>query len=211
MLELRKVTKHYGRHGSVEALSEVSLHAHTGELIWLAGPSGSGKSTLLGIAGMLVRPSSGRVLLNGRDETDASDARGDSLRSRVIGFVPQAPRLVPQLSAAQNVSLALERSDTREVELALESVGLEDFAHRRARELSGGQQQRVSFARALVKTPALFLADEPSSGLDDTAAEGIFELLATSARNGASVVVASHDERCATFADRKIVVERNGR
>ena len=171
LIELDDVTKVYGL-GQVEvrALQGVRLSIRKGEMVAIVGRSGSGKSTLMNIIGCLDLPTSGRYILENEDVAGMSDDRLAGIRSRKVGFVFQTYNLLPRLTAIDNVSLPLmyggggrrkERSAA-----ALEKVGLGDRANHRPAELSGGEQQRVGIAGALVKDPAILLADEPTGNLD---------------------------------------------
>lgn len=204
MIELREVSKTY----PVDhvALCSTSLGARSGELVWISGPSGSGKSTLLGIAGLLISPSSGEVWIDDQRMDLATDAARTSARAALIGFIPQSPRLFTELTATQNVSLALPRPDGVLAVGALGRVGMDAYGDSAVSTLSGGQQQRVSTARALVSDPPLVLADEPSSGLDDANAATTFAVLRALADDGRCVIVASHDSRIAGFADRSFLL-----
>ncbi len=202
------VRSYRGPAGAVIAVNDVSLGVGGGELVALVGASGSGKTTLLGLLGGLDRPDSGRVLLNGLDVA-AVDARAAlASRRKSIGFVFQAAGLVPLMTAQENVALALEVSGegTERAQIAafdaLEVVGLADRARHRTYELSGGEQLRVALARAMVKSPAVLLADEPTGQLDSETGAAIFELLLRVARSGTAVLMATHDEVFASVADR---------
>jgi putative ABC transport system ATP-binding protein len=183
-----------------------------GELVALLGASGSGKTTLLGILGGLDQPSSGRILIEGRDITELDEAARLSLRRGKVGFVFQAAGLVPLMAACENVALALEVAgiDSRRAEsaamTALERVGLLERARHRTYELSGGEQVRVALARALVKSPAILLADEPTGQLDSETGASIFALLRHVAASGTAVLVATHDDVLARGADRALTL-----
>ncbi|WP_187265029.1 ABC transporter ATP-binding protein [Homoserinibacter sp. GY 40078] len=194
------MTKRYRTQGrTVVALPPTDLDAAAGEVVWIAGASGSGKSTLLGIAGLLVAPDGGEVRIGGeRVEVGSRRIR--------IGFAPQSPHLLGELSAVRNVRLAHERTSTAKAEDALYAVGLADAMHIAARRLSGGQQQRVSLARAIVEQPSVLIADEPSSGLDDESALRVFAVIRSIADRGSAVCVASHDARVRPFCDRMIAL-----
>lgn len=207
MIVAEQVGKSYDQAGRrVQALSPISVVVAAGELVWLAGPSGSGKSTLLGILGLLIRPDAGHLELDGVDCTALAESERDRLRQRSIGIVPQSPRLFPEISAERNVLLALARPAQAPARASLTRVGLGDRVDQPVGTLSGGEQQRVSIARALVKAPAIVLADEPSSGLDDLNAASVFQALRDAADGGAAVVVASHDSRLTPHASRTVAV-----
>lgn len=194
----------------VHALRGVSLTVEPGEYVAIAGPSGSGKSTLLHILGGIDPPSSGAVTLEGRRLDRLSDRELTRLRLTRIGFVFQRFHLLPVLTAIENVELPMaeagvgrrERRD-RAREL-LDYVGLGDRGGHRATQLSGGEMQRVAIARALANRPALLLADEPTGELDQETGEEILALFRRINRDGATLVVVTHDERLAAEASRVI-------
>jgi putative ABC transport system ATP-binding protein len=194
----------------VHALRGVSLAIEPGEYVAIAGPSGSGKSTLLHVLGGIDSPSSGAVTLEGRRLDQLSDRELTRLRLTRIGFVFQRFHLLPVLTAAENVELPMseagvgrrERRD-RAREL-LDYVGLAERAGHRATQLSGGEMQRVAIARALANRPALLLADEPTGELDRETGEEILALFRRINRDGATLVVVTHDERLAAEAARVI-------
>jgi putative ABC transport system ATP-binding protein len=211
------VTKVYGSgHLRVEALAHVSLGVLPGELIAVMGPSGSGKSTLLSLAGGLDHPTSGRVLVEGRDLSTLSVTNLARLRRRRVGYVFQQFNLIDGLTAVENTSLPLEldgigKSAAREVALrALVQVGLEQLAERFPEELSGGEQQRVAIARAVVGDRILLLADEPTGALDSVTGETVLGLLRSHCDRGGCGVLVTHDARFAAWADR-VVFLRDGK
>ncbi|MFZ0078895.1 MAG: ABC transporter ATP-binding protein, partial [Trebonia sp.] len=184
MYELTGVGKAYTTgHRKVLAVSAVNLTVSDGEWLAIRGRTGHGKSTLLNLLGGLDRPTSGRLLLDGRDLGRMRDAELTRLRATAIGFVFQTFNLVPTLSAAENVEAALIplragiAARRRKVAAALDSVGLTDRARHLPSELSGGQQQRVAIARALVKEPKVLLADEPTGNLDEETRDEIIGLM----------------------------------
>ena len=190
-----------------------SLRVARNELVAILGRSGSGKSTLLSICGGLDTPDTGWVLVDGTDVTQLSEERRRWFLQSTVGWVFQAPRLVPLLSAAENVAMAMriagepEAEAMRMTEAALEAVALEERAHLRADQLSRGERQRVALARALVKAPALVIADEPTAQLDTATASEIVGLLHDAARSDVAVVFTTHDEAEAAQADRTLVME----
>jgi putative ABC transport system ATP-binding protein len=216
VLELDRVICRYDDGGTpLTALDQVTLAVGAGELVAVMGPSGSGKSTLLNVACGLVRPTYGVVGLVGV-VCDKSPAWWTAARRQVIGVVHQRLNLVPTLTALDNVALPLRldgrgRAQARsEAAERLAEVGAADLAGTRADRLSIGQQQLVAIARALVGDRRLLLADEPTAALDTVTAERIVELLSRLAGQGLAVLMATHDSRLASWADR-VVVLRDGR
>jgi putative ABC transport system ATP-binding protein len=216
--ELRDVSKTYELGGGrVHAVREVTLTIAAGDAVAIAGPSGSGKTTLLQLLGGLDRPTDGAVLFEGRDMGAMRDGELGALRLRTFGFVFQQFNLIPTLTAAQNVEVALaprggSAANRRNAVLALlDSVGLAPRADHLPSKLSGGEQQRVAIARALANEPHVLLADEPTGNLDSaTGAEIIELLLSLSAEGQRTVVVVTHDADIAARAHR-VVRMQDGR
>jgi putative ABC transport system ATP-binding protein len=183
------------------------------ELVAILGRSGSGKSTLLSLCGGLDTPDTGWVVVDGTDVTQLSDEQRRAFLQNTVGWVFQTPQLVPLLSAAENVALAMRIAGQPQVDAmrmtatALEAVALEDRAQLRADQLSRGERQRVALARALVKAPALVIADEPTAELDTRTAGEILTLLHDAARSDVAVLFTTHDEAEAAQADRTLVME----
>jgi putative ABC transport system ATP-binding protein len=180
------------------------------------GPSGSGKSTLLNLLGCLDRPTSGIYHFAGHDVRSLSDDRLSEIRLRRIGFIFQSFNLIPQLDVEENIYLPLyylgwnvAESRRRASELA-EGVGLEQRLHHRPGELSGGQQQRVAVARALANNPAVLLADEPTGNLDTATGKDIMELLRSLNAAGKTIIMVTHEEHIAAYADKRIIM-RDGK
>ena len=210
VLELRGVTKRYP--GGVEALRGVDLRIQAGELVAIVGPSGSGKTTLLQIMGTLDRPSEGLVHVDGRDTAAATDDELSALRAQRIGFVFQQFYLLEGLCAVENVAGGLlyngipadeRRERARE---ALERVGLGHRLDHRPNQLSGGEKQRTSIARAIVGRPSIVFADEPTGALDTHAGHGIIELLRELNRDGATLMIITHDRALADALPRRVEV-----
>jgi putative ABC transport system ATP-binding protein len=214
--ELTDVCKDYHTGSrTVRAVSDVRLLIPDGEWVAVQGRTGHGKSTLLNLLGGLDRPTSGQVLLAGRDLGRTREAELTRLRATTIGFVFQTFNLVPTLSAAENVEAALvplrvrvaERR--RRVAAALDSVDLADRARHLPSELSGGQQQRVAIARALVKEPKVLLADEPTGNLDEDTRDEIIGLIEKLWRQrGLTLVLVSHDSAIVRRAQRVLEMSR---
>jgi putative ABC transport system ATP-binding protein len=216
IVSLQRVSKDYLTDGqTVRALDEVSLEVNRGEFVALAGRSGCGKSTLLNLAGAMDFPTSGRVLLEGVDTSTLNDAGLTALRREKVGFIFQSFQLLHTLTVFENVELPLllagkpnARAVARE---RLASVELEGLGDRYPHQLSGGQMQRVGIARALVQSPAILLADEPTGNLDTVTGNVILELLKrlTSERNTATLL-ATHSAEAAALADA-VVRLRDGK
>jgi putative ABC transport system ATP-binding protein len=209
MIQLEGITKAY-QMGRVEVpvLHGLDLVINDGEMVAIMGPSGSGKSTLMNILGCLDIPTSGRYLLDGTDVSRLSNNQLAQVRSRAIGFVFQSFNLIPRTTAARNVELPLIyagiRDRRRSARLALEQVGLGERQKHMPNELSGGQQQRVAIARALINDPAILLADEPTGNLDTTSSREIMKLLGELNDAGCTVVIITHEEEVAGFANRVV-------
>ena len=213
MISLQGVERHFKVGDvSVAALRGADLEVAEGEMAAVVGPSGSGKTTLLGIIGGLDRPDAGSVSVGGVDVPKLGGEELALYRLRWVGFVFQAPGLVPLMTALENVALPLQLmgrdpAAARDIALdALELVALENRAHHRGYELSGGEQQRVALARALAKQPRVLLADEPTGQLDSETSAAIVDLM-LSIRGHATILLATHDEAVAARADRVIKME----
>jgi putative ABC transport system ATP-binding protein len=210
--ELRGASKTYSLGGGqVQAVKEVNLTIAVGDAVAIAGPSGSGKTTLLQLLGGLDRPTAGSVLFEGKDLAAMGDGELSALRLRKFGFVFQQFNLIPTLTAAQNVEVALapaggkasERRDA--VHRLLDSVGLAPRADHVPSKLSGGEQQRVAIARALGNEPHVLLADEPTGNLDSATGAEIVELLMSLSASGRrTVIVVTHDSDVAGRAQRVV-------
>ena len=213
ILKIENLSKVYGEGSTqVKALDNVSFSVEKGEFLAIIGPSGSGKSTLLHIIGGVDRPSSGKVYMDGQDVYAQDEEALAVFRRRQVGLIYQFYNLIPVLNVVENMSLPV-LMDGREVnqERLEELLGILDLKDRRnnlPNQLSGGQQQRVSIGRALMNTPAVVLADEPTGNLDSRNSQEIVELLKLSNRKyGQTLIVITHDESIALQADRIIAIE----
>jgi putative ABC transport system ATP-binding protein len=212
LYELRGVTKSYGQGAArVDAVSDLDLTIDRGEFVAIVGPSGSGKTTLLQLLGGLDRPTSGSILFEGRDLAALREAELTRLRLDTIGFVFQQFNLIPTVSAAENVELALAPRRMPSAERAervselLSAVGLAARGHHLPSQLSGGEQQRVAIARALANEPRVLLADEPTGNLDSATGKEIINLLRLlSDDRGQTIVLITHDVGAAADARRVI-------
>lgn len=218
MIELHQVGKQYGSgEGAVHALREVDLRIGAGEFVSIMGPSGSGKSTLLNLLSALDRPTSGRVLLDGRDIGTLDDDAVTLFRRTRIGLIFQFFNLLPTMTAVENVLLPrmlgsrVTERDRADAVTLLHQVGLGHRLDHRPGALSGGEMQRVAIARAFVTAPAIILADEPTGNLDSATGSEVLRLLRAQAETrGATVVMVTHDARAAAVGSRLIEI-RDGR
>jgi putative ABC transport system ATP-binding protein len=211
MLKMSHLSKSY-RTEVVEtfALRDFSINVRAGEFVAVTGPSGSGKTTFLSIAGLLEEFSGGEYLLDGADVRGLNDNQRSKLRNEKIGFIFQAFNLIPDLNVHDNIEVPLRyrglgASDRKlRIQESLQRVGLSARARHYPAELSGGQQQRVAIARALAGSPRLLLADEPTGNLDTQMARGVMELLEELHRDGATIVMVTHDPELAVRAQREV-------
>ena len=213
VLETNDLRKYYGEGDTqVRALDGVDLSVEKGEFVSIVGTSGSGKSTLLHMLGGLDRPTSGKVLVDGKDIFSLKDDELTIFRRRKIGFVFQAYNLVPVLNVYKNIVLPIEldgnAADKDYVNQIIDALGLSAKLERLPNQLSGGQQQRVAIARALATKPAIVLADEPTGNLDSRTSQDVLSLMKiTSQRFGQTIVMITHNEEIAQLADRIIRIE----
>lgn len=212
ILETKNLCKTYGEGDTlVKALDNVSFSVEQGEFIAIVGPSGSGKSTLLHILGGVDVPTSGEVIINGTKISDLDETALAIFRRRQIGLIYQFYNLIPILTVEENLTLPLlldgRKPDRKQIEMLVEKLGLENRLKHLPNELSGGQQQRVSIGRALLNSPALLLADEPTGNLDSENSKEIIKLLRQfNKENKQTVIIITHDERIALSADRVIEI-----
>jgi putative ABC transport system ATP-binding protein len=216
IVSIRNLSKLYSQ-GEIQvtALDNISLDIQSNEFLTLMGPSGSGKSTLLHIIAGIDRPTSGECHVQGIDVTQLNESQLADWRNQNVGFVFQTFNLIPVLTAFENVELPLlltrlNRSERRrQVETALDLVGLADRARHLPRQLSGGQEQRVAIARSLVTDPALIVADEPTGNLDSHSAQEVLGVLqALRSQAGKTIILVTHDPKAASFGTRTIHLEK---
>ena len=218
MIRLAGITKVYrmGADVTVAALGGIDLAIAAHEFVAVMGPSGSGKSTLMNIIGCLDRPTGGSYRLDGTDVARMTDRELAQVRNAKIGFIFQTFNLLPRVTALRNVELPLvyagvgRRERHRRAAAVLERVGLEERMSHRPTELSGGQRQRVAIARALINDPSILFADEPTGNLDSATGAAIMQLLGDLHRDGATIVLVTHDTDIAAHS-RRVVRLRDGR
>jgi putative ABC transport system ATP-binding protein len=212
-LELSDVRKIYtmGDGSDVVALDHATLTVADDEIVALVGPSGSGKTTLCSIAGGILSPTQGRIIVAGEDISDYGDKQLTRFRQESIGFVFQSVNLVPFLNAKENLTVVDElgkrtgKQAQRRADQLLDELGLGDRKKNLPSQLSGGQRQRVAIGRALMNDPKLVLFDEPTSALDTELGEQVMELIRTEMkRRGTSAIVVTHDERITQYCDRSV-------
>ena len=211
MLELKDIYKSYG---PVKVLNGISLSFSPGEIMAIVGPSGAGKTTLLQIAGTLDRPDSGEVKFDGIDLLKLKDKKLSKFRNTNLGFIFQFHQLLPEFSAHENVALpALIAGKSRktafgEAERWLAELGLSHRLKHKPSELSGGEKQRTAIARALINTPSLVLADEPTGSLDSRNRDEIKSIISDlREKYRQTFVIVTHDPEIADIADRKVIIE----
>lgn len=217
ILTLNDVSKTYklGQPNQITVLDKVDLKVRKGEVVGLIAPSGAGKSTLLHIAGLLDNPDDGQIKINNVDHTNLHDRKRTKTRRQDIGFIYQFHHLLPEFNASENLILpqladGVKTSNAmhRAMEL-LASVNLENRANHRPAELSGGEQQRVAFCRAMVNSPKLLLADEPTGNLDPDTAMHVFKLLMQLVRKtGMSALIATHNYELSKLMDRQLALQK---
>ncbi len=210
--ELKNVSRVYksGDH-ELKALNEVNLSLDEGKFVVILGPSGAGKSTLLNLLGGLDSPTSGQIIVNGKDISTLTSNELAEYRASTVGFVFQFYNLIPTLTVKENVELVKEIApDAFPAEKLIEEIGLKDHMNNFPSELSGGEQQRVSIARALCKNPKILLCDEPTGALDSETGVLVLKLLLSMAENyGKTIIIVTHNQNIAKMAD-VVVRVKNG-
>lgn len=213
ILKTKSLKKYYGEgETQVKALDGIDFSVQKGEFVSIVGTSGSGKSTLLNMLGGLDRPTSGNVIVDGKDIFSLKEEALTIFRRRKIGFVFQSYNLVPVLNVYENIVLPIEldgnKVDKEFVDKVIETLGLQEKIYALPSQLSGGQQQRVAIARALAAKPAILLADEPTGNLDSATSQDVLGLLKiTGEQFGQSIVMITHNEEIAQLADRIVRIE----
>jgi putative ABC transport system ATP-binding protein len=218
IIEASNITKCYGAEAcKIEVLKDVGIEIRQGEFVAIMGPSGSGKTTLLDIIGGLLKPTSGKVIIDGENLSGLSDSKLARIRGKKIGFIFQQYNLIPSFTAAENVELSLRingKQKTYARDRALQLLNMVGMSHRienKPSQLSGGEQQRVAICRALANNPKIILGDEPTGNLDSKNGFMVLGLLKQlNKKEGYTIVVVTHDHRIGKYADR-IVHMMDGR
>src|SRR5437868_1696383 len=213
MIRMENITKvFYTDEVETHALAGVHMEIRKGEYVSIAGPSGSGKSTLLALIGLLDSPTDGSYELNGQAVANLDISQRSRIRNREIGFIFQSFNLIGDLNVYENVELPLtyrgmpSAERKQRVHNALERVGMNHRTKHYPAQLSGGQQQRVAVARAVVGSPSILLADEPTGNRDSTNSEAVMDLLKELHKGGATICMVTHDPRYSRYADRTILL-----
>mgnify|MGYP002750731106 CR=1 FL=1 len=211
ILQTTELKKYYGTKPNItKALDGVNLSVEQGEFVAIVGISGSGKSTLLNMIGGLDVPTSGKVIVDGRDLSTLKDEQLTIFRRRKIGFIFQNYNLVPVLNVFENIVLPVEldgnKVDKKFMKEVVQMLGLEDKLNNMPNNLSGGQQQRVAIARALVSKPAIVLADEPTGNLDSATGRDVMNTLLSLNGEGKTIILITHDPSIAAMARRRVLI-----
>ena len=214
VLEMYNLNKVYGEGDTkVHALQDVSITVNKGEFLLIVGSSGSGKSTLLNMIGLLDRPTSGKILIDGTNTTTLNDGKISSFRNHKLGFIFQFFNLLTDLTVLENIMLPRQiqgtnASASKDAKELLKIVGLEDQMYKQANKISGGQAQRAAIARGLVNHPTIVLADEPTGNLDSVSAQKIVQLMKSMAKKlGQTFIVVTHDRHQFGDVDRVITIK----
>lgn len=213
VLQTKQLCKYYGKgENLVKAVDHIDLEVYQGEFLTIVGKSGSGKSTLLHLLGALDTPTSGEVLINGKNIAELTEDKLAQIRRRKIGFIFQAFNLIPSLNVWENIVLPIgldgKKVDVEFVNSIINTLGLDNKKKSLPNTLSGGQQQRTAIARAIASKPSIILADEPTGNLDTKTGDEVMALLKLSAKKyGQTLIVITHNEDIAQMADRTIIIE----
>lgn len=213
VLQTKQLCKYYGKgENLVKAVDHIDLEVYQGEFLTVVGKSGSGKSTLLHLLGALDTPTSGEVLINGKNIAELTEDKLAQIRRRKIGFIFQAFNLIPSLNVWENIVLPIgldgKKVDVEFVNSIINTLGLDNKKRSLPNTLSGGQQQRTAIARAIASKPSIILADEPTGNLDTKTGDEVIALLKLSAKKyGQTLIVITHNEDIAQMADRTIIIE----
>ncbi|ALS37387.1 ABC transporter ATP-binding protein [Enterococcus rotai] len=213
ILVMDDIRKTFGKgHAKVEALKGINLSVKAGEFVSIIGPSGSGKSTFLTIAGGLQTPTTGKIMINGKDFTHLSEKKRSRLRFEEIGFILQASNLIPFLTVGNQFTLVdkieKKKTETQRINDLLASLDIADLINKFPRDLSGGERQRVAIARALFNEPSLILADEPTASLDTEHAYEVVKILAKEAHEKQkATIMVTHDPRMIEWSDSVYRIE----
>ncbi|MGL4391883.1 MAG: ABC transporter ATP-binding protein [Fusobacteriaceae bacterium] len=217
VLKLQDIIKNYvGKTEELHIIRKLNVEINEGEFVSIIGKSGSGKSTLLNLIGLLDKPTSGKIFIDGQDTELMTDSQKDKVKNKKLGFIFQFHYLLKEFTALENVMLPalLENYDKKsEVEkralLLLKEVGLEDRVHHKPTELSGGEKQRVAIARALINSPKIVLADEPTGNLDEETSETIHEIFKKINKNfGQTIIVVTHSKELAKITDKSLFLKK---
>ena len=216
MLEVKNLSKLYTQKDGtpVKALTDINISFPEKGMVFLLGKSGSGKSTLLNICSGLDSPSSGEIIVKGRSSKDFTQSDFDSYRNTFVGFIFQEYNILNEFSVGENVSLALELQDKPKdqtlIDKILEDIGLNGFAHRSPNTLSGGEKQRIAIARALVNSPSLIIADEPTGNLDVETSNEVMKLFDEINKMGTTIVMVTHSEKIVNDMKKRVIQLENG-
>ncbi len=214
MLQTTHVNKIYAGKVSYQALSDITFSIEPGEFVGVMGPSGSGKTTLLNIVSTIDRPTSGSVVINGKNLAALSKSQLALFRRRELGFIFQDFNLLDTLTIGENIILPLTLDKLSVIEMQerlqriTEQLGIEELVNKRTYEVSGGQAQRTAIARALIHSPSLLLADEPTGNLDSKAARDVMEMLESiNMQNGTTTMMVTHDALSASYCQRILFIK----
>ena len=205
MITIENIRKSFG---DLEVLKGINLHIDKGEVVSIVGPSGAGKTTLLQIIGTLDRPDAGKVIVDGIDTSQLSSKKLSDFRNQHLGFVFQFHQLLPEFTALENIMIPAfiagksQKEARQRAKELLEFMGLSERAGHKPNELSGGENRRLAIARAMIMRPAVIFADEPTGDLDDENTKTVFELLKKTAKSGTAVLLVTHENDAAEYADR---------